>query len=98
MHSTLTNCHHRKITGRAPLEGPFAPPVEGVRIECVQTMTVTEEEARAWHGMLRYTGLRAADVMRRAVRILLLLSEAHRRGARILVREADGSETQIVLV
>lgn len=98
MITTMQNCHPRQITGNATLAGPPEPPVEWVRIECVRTMTVTAAEQRAWHDMLRCTGLRAADTMRRALRILLLLHQAHRRGARILVVEADGTESQIVLV
>jgi hypothetical protein len=88
----------RHFTGRCPSTLPLAQLPEQVRIECVRTMTVNADEADAWHQMLRYTGLRAVDCMRRALRILLFVNQAQQRGAQVLVREADGSETLIVVV
>ena len=88
----------KRFTAHHPATLPLAPDPEQVRIESVRTMSVTASEAAAWHQMLRYTGLRAVDCMRRALRILLYINQAQQRGAQVLVREADGSETMIVVV
>ena len=60
--------------------------------------TVTAAEQAQWQELLEDTGLRAADLTRAAFRLMVLFKDAQQRGAKVVIKEADGSEESIVFL